>query len=80
MGYPRRPLVLCPADNFAESLEFGKDGVGGRGPHKGFRVLVVVFDKVIDLALEVGHRVEGAAADRPLGNQAEPAFDLVKPG
>ncbi len=73
-------LVLCPADNFAKSLEFGKDGVGGCCPHKGLRVLVVVLDEVIDLALEIGHGVEGAAADRTLGDQPEPTFDLVKPG
>ena len=41
---------------------------------------IVVFDELIDLALQVRHGVEGAAADRPLRNQPEPALDLVEPG
>src|SRR3989442_1248019 len=72
-------LVLCPADNFAESFKFGQDGVGGGGPHKGPRVLVVVLDELVDLAFEVRHGVKGAATDGALRNQSEPAFDLVEP-
>jgi hypothetical protein len=43
-------------------------------------VLVVVLDEVVDLALEVGHGVKGAAADGALRNQSEPALNLVEPG
>ena len=72
--------MLCPADNFAESFEFGQDGVGGSGPHKGPRVLIVVLDELIDLAFEVRHGVKGAASDGALCDQSEPALDLVEPG
>ena len=43
-------------------------------------MLVVVFHKGIDLALEIGNRIEGAATDRLVGDQREPALDLVQPG
>jgi len=43
-------------------------------------MLVVVLDEGVDLALEVGHGVEGAAANRLVGDEREPAFDLIEPG
>ena len=73
-------LVLCPADNFAKSFEFGEDGVGGSGPHEGLGVLIVVFNELMDFALQIGHGVEGAAADRALRDESEPALDLIEPG
>ena len=42
-------------------------------------MLVVVVDEGGDLALEIGHRLKRAAADRLVGDQSEPAFDLVEP-
>ena len=73
-------LVLCPADNFAKSFEFGKDGVGRCGPHEGPGVLIVVFDELMDFAFQVGHRVERAAADGALRDEPEPALNLIEPG
>ena len=43
-------------------------------------MLVVVLDKLADLALEIGHRVKGSAADRLMGDQREPTLYLVEPG
>ena len=43
-------------------------------------MLIVVGNEVFDLAPQIGHRVEGAAADGALRDQPEPAFDLVQPG
>jgi len=43
-------------------------------------MLVPIGDEAFDLAAQVGDRGEGAAADRALSNQAEPALDLVQPG
>ena len=73
-------LVWCPADNFAKPLELGQDGLGGGGLHKGPRVVVVVLNELVDLALEIGHGVKGTPADSALCDQSEPAFDLVEPG
>ena len=36
-------------------------------------------DEVIDLLDQFAHIAEGAAADGALGNQCEPAFDLIEP-
>jgi len=43
-------------------------------------MLIVVNDEVVDLALQISHGVEGAAADSLLRDQPEPAFDLIEPG
>jgi hypothetical protein len=51
----------------------------GRGPREGLGVLIVMFDELIDLALQIGHRVERAATDRLICNERKPAFDLVQP-
>jgi hypothetical protein len=42
-------------------------------------VLVVVLDELVDLALEVGHGVEGTAADCTLRDQSEPGLNLAEP-
>jgi TonB dependent receptor len=73
-------LVWCPAVNFAKSFEFGQDGIGRIGPHEGLGVLIVMFDELMDFAFQIRHRVEGAAADRALRDQPEPALDLIEPG
>lgn len=43
-------------------------------------MLVVLLDKGADLAFEVGHRIERAATNGLLSDQAEPSFDLIEPG
>jgi hypothetical protein len=42
-------------------------------------VLVVVFSEAVDLCDEVFEAFEGASADRLLGDESEPAFDLIEP-
>ena len=42
-------------------------------------MLIVVVDEGVDLPLEIGDGLEGTTADRLVGNQGEPALDLVEP-
>ena len=70
--------LLCSADNFAKFFEFGKDGVGGGGPHGELGVLIAVFHELIDFAFQVRHGVEGAVADGTLRDEPEPALDLIE--
>ena len=72
-------LVLCPADNFAKSFEFGEDGVGGCGPHEWLRMGIVVGDEPLDLAHQVWKWLERITADGALRDEGEPALDLVDP-
>ena len=58
-------------------MDLGKDGISGGGPHEGDGAVVVVSDEELDFADELGDAGEGAAADGHLGDDAEPAFDLV---
>jgi hypothetical protein len=41
-------------------------------------MLVPVGHEALDLATQVCDRAKRAAADRPLGDQSEPALDLVE--
>jgi len=43
-------------------------------------MLIPVGDEVFDLTTQVSDRSKGAAADRALRDEAEPALDLVQPG
>jgi hypothetical protein len=43
-------------------------------------MLIPVGDEALDLTAQVRDRGEGAAADRALRDQSEPALDLVQPG
>lgn len=72
--------MLCPVNNFTELFEFGEDRLCGGGPHEGLGMLVVLIDELADLALQIGDGVERPAADRLVGDQREPALDLVEPG
>ena len=55
--------MLRSVNNFAKSFEFGKDGLGGRGPHERLGMLVVMVDKGIDLSFEIGHGLERATTN-----------------
>ena len=57
-----------------------EDGVGGRGPHEGPGIGVVVLGEAQNLLLELGDGREGAAADSLLRDEVEPDLDLVEPG
>lgn len=61
-------LVWCPVNNFTQPFDLGEDRFCGGGPHERPRMLVVVLDERVDLALEVGDRVERAAADGLVGD------------
>ena len=57
-----------------------EDGVGGRGPHKGPGIGVVVVGEAADPLLELGDGREGAAAEGLLRDEVEPDLDLMEPG
>ena len=57
-----------------------EDGVGGRGPHEGPGIGVVVVGEAADLLLELGDGGEGTAADGLLRDEVESDLDLVEPG
>ena len=63
-----------------KSGDLFKDGLSRCGPDEGPRLGIVVGDEAVDLAHEVGHRDEGAAADPTLGGEGEEEFDLIEPG
>lgn len=72
--------MLCSVNTFTQPRELGEYRLGRRGPLERLWMLVVVIDERVDLALEVGHRLERTAADRLVGDQGEPALDLIEPG
>ena len=54
--------------------------IGGFGPFEGFGVLVCRVDVVEDGALQLLGGAMDAAPDLLVGQQPEPALDLVQPG
>jgi len=54
--------------------------VGGLGPDKGFRVLVVMLDKVADGVLQLQRAAVDSAPNLFFGQRGEPALDQVQPG
>ena len=71
--------MLRSADNFTQSFDLGEDRFGGGGPHERTRREVVVFGVAFDAPDQVRHALEGAATDGLLGDQSEPALDLIEP-
>ena len=57
-----------------------KNGVGGLGPDERLRVVIVGLDEGSDVSLQLLHAAMHAAFDLLVGEQREPAFDLVEPG
>lgn len=73
-------LVLRSTDNFTQSLDLGEDRFGSGGPHERVRREIVVLGVAFDAPDQVRHALEGAATDSLLGDQSEPALDLIEPG
>ena len=71
--------MLRSTDNFTQSLDLGEDRSGGCGPHERSRREVVVAGVAFDAPDQVRHAGEAAAADCLLGNESEPALDLIEP-
>ena len=72
--------MSCAGNSLKISGEGVEDLVCGLGPHEGLWVVVPGVDPVPDVVLQCLDAVVGAAADQLVGEQAEPAFDLVEPG
>src|SRR3954469_14682604 len=73
-------LVSCSGNTCAKSLKLGEDGFSSGGPSKGFAVLVVMSDEMIDALDQLLDRAEGASADGFVGDEGEEALDLIEPG
>lgn len=72
-------LVLRPVNNFAEALDLLKDRLCGGGPHEGPGVGVVVLHEVLNATDELAHALKGSSTNGLLGDQAEPALNLIEP-
>ena len=57
-----------------------EDGIGGLGPDEGLGVVVVGLDEGGNVGLEFVDAAMDAALDLLVGEQREPALDLVEPG
>ena len=57
----------------------GQDLVGGFGPAKRFRLLVVYGDEFPDGSFQFLYAAVRSALDLSLGKQREPTFDLIEP-
>jgi hypothetical protein len=74
------PVKLHACPGLAHIVRVGEDFVGGFGPDEWFRVGVPVLDPGLDVAFECGDAVVHAAADLAVGEEPEPAFDLIELG
>ena len=57
-----------------------EDGIGCLGPDEGLGLVIVGLDEGGDIGLELIDAAMDAALDLLIGEQREPAFDLVEPG
>ena len=57
-----------------------EDGIGCLGPDEWLGVVIVVLNEGSDIGLELIDAAMDAALDLLVGEQREPAFDLVEPG
>src|SRR5215467_5321613 len=72
-------LVLCPINNFAQTLDLGKDRFCGSGPYERLGMLIPMLCVSFDLGFEVGYRIKRATTNSLTGNLTEPDFDLIEP-
>ncbi len=63
-----------------ETSDGGQDLIGGFGPSKRFRLLIVDVDELADGLFQLLYASVGTSFDLALSEQREPAFDLVQPG
>jgi hypothetical protein len=57
-----------------------EDGIGCLGPDEWLGVVIVVLNEGSDIGLELIDAAMDAALDLLVGEQREPAFDLIEPG
>ena len=57
-----------------------EDGIGCLGPDERLGVVIVGLNKGSDIGFELIDAAMDAALDLLVGEQREPAFDLVEPG
>jgi hypothetical protein len=72
-------LVYCPIKKFTDALDFRENRIGGRGPDERSFVCIVVCDILLDFVDQLTDVAQRATAHRLLGDESEPAFDLVEP-
>ena len=71
--------MFCPINEFTKAMELFEDRVGGGSPEEGPFAEVVVSEILVDLVHQFAHALERTAPDGLLGDQCEPALDLVEP-
>jgi hypothetical protein len=75
----KKNLVSCPINKFTDALDFRENRIGGRGPDERSFVCIVVCDILLDFVDQLTDVAQRATANRLLGDESEPAFDLVEP-
>ena len=68
------------ASSSSKASDRSQDLISRFGPSKGLGLLVIDRDELPDGGLQLGHTAMRTALDLPLGEQGEPALDLIEPG
>ena len=71
--------MLCPINKFTDALNLSENRIGRGGPEEGALVFIVVRHIALDLVHQFADVAKRAAANRLLGDEPEPALDLVEP-
>ena len=72
--------MLCPGNFGAQTTELSEDGIGGGGPRKRVGIFVKLAGKLLNAFAEMLGAAKGITTDGSLGDQTEPALDLIEPG
>ena len=67
-------------EGYPSAANLLQDLLGGSGPHKRLRMVVVGLEVRLDGGDQVGDGAEHAAAYRLVGQVVEPTLDQVEPG
>ena len=71
--------MCCPINKFTDTLDLSENRIGGGGPGKWPLVFIIVGDILLNFFHQLSDVAKGAATNRLLSNEPEPAFDLVEP-
>src|SRR5271165_683534 len=67
-------------NSFPTAANLVEDHIGGGLPYEGFGPVVPGGEPLVDGMLQFRDAAESASPNHPVGDQAEPAFDLIEPG
>ena len=66
-------------NGFPTAADLVENDVGGGLPYEGLGLVVPGGEPLVDGLLQFRNAAEGAAPNHAVGDQAEPAFDLIEP-